>query len=331
MEKKKYRKRYKEKKKRRRLVRLLFFGTADISKFFLENIARRHIIEAVITMCDKPACRGGKIRCPSVKTYAEEHSIKCIQVDKFSDEIVEKIKKFNADAGVIVSFGKIIPEKVFSLPKCGCFNIHFSLLPKYRGASPVQQALIDGQKITGVTSFYIEKGLDSGNIILQRNVEISDEDTSKTLFDKLNLTGVKIMNDTLDLLEIGKSESRMQEGTATFCSVLKKEDGRIDWNKSAKDIRNLFRGLFLWPGIFCVINDGKLSGKTLKIIDCHAVDEQSKMPVGSIVSVKKGLGFTVKCGEGCLLITKVQPESKSQMAACDFLNGSGLSAGSLLR
>jgi len=325
-------------------VNLIFFGTAEISKFFLENISQQHNVLAVITMCDKPACRGGKMRCPSVKTYAEEHDIECIQIDKFSDEIVEKIKIFNADAGVVVSFGKIIPEKIFNLPKYGCFNIHFSLLPEYRGASPVQQALVDGRQKTGVTSFYIERGLDSGNIILQNNVDIDDDDTSKTLFDKLNIAGVKIMNDTLDLLKLGKSISKIQEGTPTFCSVLKKEDGKIDWNKPANEIRNLFRGLFLWPGIFCKIQEGKLSGKILKIIDCQienismeslvsiktdAVKVKNIAP-GTIISVKKGLGFIVKCGEGCLFVTKVQPESKSQMSACDFLNGSGLSAGSLL-
>ncbi|MDD5102148.1 MAG: methionyl-tRNA formyltransferase [Endomicrobiaceae bacterium] len=312
-------------------MNILFFGTADISKVFLENILSKHSILAVITMCDKPANRGGKMKCPSVKTYAIENNIPYIQVDKFSDEIIEQIKQYNSDVGVVVSFGKIIPEKVFTLPKYGCFNIHFSLLPQYRGASPVQQSLIDGQKKTGVSSFYIEKGLDSGSIILQDIVDIADNDTSAILFDKLNISGIDVMNKTLDLLEQGKCQAKIQEGMPTFCSIIKKEDGRIDWNKSAKDINNLFRGLFLWPGIFCSINDGKLSGKILKIIDCQAVDDESNLPSGTIVAVKKGLGFVVKCGEGCLLIIKVQPESKSQMSAYDFLNGSGLSVGNVLK
>jgi len=311
-------------------VNLLFFGTADISKFFLESISSKHNVSAIVTMCDKPALRGGKMKCPCVKSYALEHNIDCIQVEKFSDEIAQKIKSYGCDAGVVVSFGKIIPEKIFNIPKYGCFNIHFSLLPQYRGASPVQQALIDGKNMTGVTSFCIEKGLDSGNILLQTKVDIEDEDTAENLFKKLNISGVKLMNETLDLLEKGTIISKPQQGTPTFCSVFKKEDGRINWKKPADEIRNIFRGLILWPGIFCIVKDGKLSGKTLKILDCRTVECESNLPEGTIVCVKKGVGFIVKCAVGGLLVTKVQPESKGQMTACDFINGYGISSGSML-
>ncbi|MBO7611822.1 MAG: methionyl-tRNA formyltransferase [Elusimicrobia bacterium] len=311
-------------------MKIIFFGTANISKYFLENIDAKHETTAVITMCDKPVGRSNKIKPPAVKEYAIEKNIPYIQVDKFNDEIAQQIKNFNADVGVVVSFGKIIPEKVFTLPKYGCFNIHFSLLPKYRGASPVQQALIDGCTKTGVTAFYIEKGLDTGNILVQKELDIDIKDTSETLFDKLNVLGIKVMNDALDLLDSGNCLAGKQEGEPSFCSVFTKENGKIDWNKSATEIYNLYRGLYLWPKIFCTIGDGRMSGKMLKILECSVDKDLSNKQPGTILEIKKGLGFTVKCGKDALFVTKVQPESKAQMTAFDFVNGAQIKVGSLL-
>ena len=310
-------------------MKIIFFGTANISKVFLENIDTKHEIVSVITMCDKPVGRSNKIKPPAVKEYAIEKNIPYIQVDKFTDDIAQQIKNYNADVGVVVSFGKIIPEKVFTLPKYGCFNIHFSLLPKYRGASPVQQALIDGCTKTGVSAFYIEKGLDTGNILLQKELDITFEDTSETLFDKLNVLGIKVMNEALNLLDTGNCLAKKQEGEPSFCSVFTKEHGKIDWNKSATDIYNLYRGLYLWPKIFCTVGDGRMSGKTLKILECSVVKDLSNKKTGTILEIRKGVGFVVKCGEDALLLTKVQPESKAQMAAFDFVNGAQIKAGSL--
>ncbi len=310
-------------------MKIIFFGTANISKFFLENIDKKHEIVSVVTMCDKPVGRSNKIKAPAVKEFAIEKNIPYIQVDKFNDDITEQIKKCNADVGVVVSFGKIIPEKVFTLPKYGCFNIHFSLLPKYRGASPVQQALIDGCTKAGVTAFYIEKGLDTGNILLQQELDVDIKDTSETLFDKLNILGIKVMNNALDLLDSGNCLAKEQEGEPSFCSVFTKENGKIDWNKSATDIYNLYRGLYLWPKLFCTIGDGRMSGKTLKILECSVEKDLSNKKAGTILEIRKSVGFVVKCGEDALLITKVQPESKAQMAAFDFVNGAQIKVGSL--
>ena len=303
-------------------MKIIFFGTGNISKYFLEHIDSKHTICAVVTMCDKPVARGGKIKPPAVKAYAIEKNIPYVQVDKFNTDIVEQIKSFNADVGVVVSFGKIIPQEVFTAPFYGCFNIHFSLLPKYRGASPVQQALIDGAKTTGVTAFYIEKGLDTGNILVQDSLNISDDDISETLFNKLNELGVLVQNKALDMLEQGNCIAKKQEGEPTFCKIFKKEDGKIDWNLSAEQIYNLYRGLYLWPGTFCTIQTGKLAGKMLKIIECKVYENKStNTDIGAISSIQKGIGFTVKCKQGSLLILKVQPESKSKMLASDFING----------
>lgn len=310
-------------------MRIIFFGTANISKYFLENIDNKHKIVSVVTMCDKPVGRANKIKAPAVKEYAVEQNISYIQVDKFNDEITQKIKDCNADVGVVVSFGKIIPEKIFTLPKYGCFNIHFSLLPKYRGASPVQQALIEGAGKTGVTAFYIEKGLDTGDILLQKEIEIDIKDTSETLFNKLNIIGKNIMNEVLDMLDSGKIMAKKQEGVPSFCSVFTKEAGRINWNKSATEIYNLYRGLYLWPKIFCKISEGRMAGKILKVLECDVVKDLSNSEIGAVIEIRKGIGFVVKCSKDALFITKVQPESKAQMSAFDFLNGASIKVGSL--
>lgn len=302
-------------------MKIIFFGTSSISKVFLQNIDKKHKVVCVVTKTDKFVNRGNKLTPPAVKVYAIENNIDCIQIEKFDDENFNKLKAYNADAGVVVSYGKIIPERIFLLPKYKCFNVHFSKLPKYRGASPVQQALIDGQKQTAVTSFFIEKGLDTGDIILQDLVDIEENDTSDTLFQKLISCGINTMNKTLDLIETGKVNYFKQEGEPSFCSVFKKEDGKINWNKSATEIKNLFRGLFLWPGIYCFFATGKLQGKLLKIIDCEVVNINSNKEPGSIVSVDKNLGFTVQCGKDSLLLKKVQLESKAKMSSCDFING----------
>jgi len=302
-------------------VKILFFGTSLISKIFLENIDKKHRVMCVVTKPDKPVGRGNKLTFPAVKQYAINNNIDYVQIEKFDDEVFNKLKAYNADAGVVVSYGKLIPERIFLLPKQKCFNIHFSKLPQYRGASPVQQALIDGQKQTAVTSFFIEKGLDTGDIILQDLVDIEDNDTSDTLFQKLISCGIGTMNKTLDLMEQNKLVPVKQTGQPSFCSVFKRENGKVNWNKSATEIKNLFRGLFLWPGIYCEFASGKLQGKLLKIIDCEVVNMNSNKEPGSILSIEKNLGFIVQCGKDSLLLKKVQLESKAKMSACDFING----------
>ncbi len=308
-------------------MKIIFFGTAEISKYFLENIDKKHDIACVVTMCDKPVGRNNRIKAPAVKQYAAEKNIPYIQIDKFTDDTAEKIKSFNADAGAVVSFGKIIPEKIFTAPKYGCFNIHFSLLPEYRGASPVQQALIDGKKQTGVTSFFIEKGLDTGDILMQKTVDIEAEDTAETLFNKLNVCGVDVMNKTLDLLESGNFTAQPQKGEPSFCKIFKKEDGKIDWSRPAEDIYNLYRGFYIWPKVFSIINNGRMKGKMLKIMKCGVIEDTSNAPCAAVTEVIKGRGFIVKCGKDALFITEVQPESKAKMSAYDFANGAGLKKG----
>ncbi len=310
------------------MVKVLFFGTADISKAFLESLyAGKHDIFCV-TMPDKPAARGQKLTPPAVKTFAMENNIPFIQPDKFTTEVIDQIKNFKPQAGIAVSYGKLIPKEVFDLPDFKTFNIHFSLLPKYRGAAPVQYAIRNGETETGVSSFYLEESLDTGAIILQERTAIGEKENAQDLFKRLIPLGISVMNETLKCFENGDCKGKTQAGEPSYAPTLKKEDGLIIWKKSAKDIFNQTRGLFPWPGTYSVILKGKLEGKRIKIIE-SAVIENSTIndETGKVYSVDKNKGFTVLCGKGKLLITKIQPENKPVMSAWDFIQGGQLAEG----
>jgi methionyl-tRNA formyltransferase len=328
LEKKKYGKRNKKKKKERLLVRILFFGTAQISRTYLESLYRDDNEIFVVTMPDRPASRGQKLTSPVVKTYSLENNINFIQPGQFTPEVVEQIEKFNADAGVVVAYGKIIPEKVFNLPKYRTFNIHFSLLPKYRGAAPVQYVLLNGEAETGVTSFYIGKGLDTGDILIQKKLCIADKDNSETLFNKLIPLGIEAMNETLKLFQSGKTTGTSQVGEPTFAPTFKKEIGNVNWNKKASSIYNQFRGLYLWPGIYSVFSKGKLTGKRIKFTDIEIFDTNSKnKDFGVVSSIERDKGFVISCSEGKILVLKIQPENKPIMSAWSFVQGGQLAIG----
>jgi methionyl-tRNA formyltransferase len=309
-------------------VKILFFGTAFISKTYLEELYKKNHTILVVTVQDKPALRGQKLRSPAVKIYSQENSISFIQPERFTYDIIEKIKYFNADVGIVVAYGKLIPKIVFNLPKYKSFNIHFSLLPKYRGAAPVQCALCNGESETGITSFYIEEYLDTGDIIIQEKLNISMNDNAETLFNKLIPLGIDVMNKTLKLFQNGKCAAIPQVGKPSFAPSFKKEIGLINWNKSAVDIYNKFRGLYLWPGIYSVVSHGKFVGKRIKFIGIEVFDNSSvSQDFGVLYSIEKNKGFTVLCAVGKILVTKIQPESKPIMSAWDFIQGGQLSIG----
>jgi methionyl-tRNA formyltransferase len=329
LEEKKYRKRNKKKKKEWRLVKILFFGTGQISKVYLEALYSGDNEIFVVTMPDKPALRGQKVTAPAVKIYSLKNNIKFIQPENFiTPEVTEEIRNFNADVGIAVAYGKIISERVFNLPKYKTFNIHFSLLPKYKGAAPVQYALLNGETETGVTSFYIEKELDAGDILIQKKLFIEEKDNSETLFNKFIPLGIEVMNETLELFRSDKPVSKPQVGESTFSPVFKKEKGYLDWNTKASDIYNQFRGLYLWPGIYSVVSKGTLKGKRIKFIDIEILDSNSKnRDFGIISSIEKNKGFVVSCLKGKILVSKVQLESKPVMSAWSFIQGGQLAIG----
>ena len=308
-------------------MKILFFGTAGISKAFLEELYKKGHKILCVTMPDKPADRGQKLTPPAVKVFSIENNMDYIQPEKFTPEITEKIHQFKADAGIAVAYGKLIPESVFTLPEHNTFNIHFSLLPKYRGAAPVQYAVFNGESETGVSSFYLEKTLDTGAVLVQKKMKIEKDDTSESMFAKLIPIGLDVMNETLDCFQSGKCEGTVQTGEATYAPTLKKEDGLIDWKKSAEDVFNLSRGLYPWPGTYSVISKGKLAGKRIKIIKCEVIENSTvNDDPGKVFDLEKNKGFIVVCAKGKLLVTKVQPENKPVMDAWSFIQGGQLAA-----
>lgn len=309
-------------------MKILFFGTPEIAVPFLSEAAARHTVVGVVTQPDKPAARHLELHSSAVKLAAEKRNLEVFQPEKFDDETASKLAKLNAGLGIVVSYGKLIPETIFNIPKLACFNIHFSLLPKYRGAAPVQWALINGEKETGVSSFWLEKTLDSGPILVQKKIQIDDSDDEETLFNKLIPLGLGVMNETLELLKTGKVPGNKQEGNPTNAPILKKEDGKIDWSKPAEEIRNIIRGTKLWPGAYCIGAEGKLENRRIKILKAEIFASSASTKPGEISEIVKNKGFVVGCGRGALLIEEVQPENKNPMPAWSFLQGGYASAGS---
>jgi methionyl-tRNA formyltransferase len=309
-------------------VKILFFGTSLVSKLFLEDLYKNNHEIFIITIPDKHALRGQKLIYQAVKIYAIKNNISFIQPAEFTTDIIKKVGNFDPDAGIAIAYGKLIPEVVFNIPKYKTFNIHFSLLPKYRGASPVQYALCNGEAETGVSSFHISEKFDTGNIIIQEKLNIDIRDNAKTLFNKLIPLGVDVMNKTLKLGRNALLSSKDQSGCPSFAPLLKKEDGLVDWRKSAGDIYNQFRGLYIWPGTYSIISQGKLAGKRIKFIEIEIFDSVSiNKDFGTVHSIEKYNGFTVLCAVGKILVVKLQPENKDIMAAWNFVQGGQLSIG----
>lgn len=309
-------------------MKIIFFGTASISEAFLKSLyAHKHEIFC-ITMPDKPSARGQKLTPPAVKSFAVEHNIKYMQPEKFTPEVIDILKNFDADAGIAVAYGKLIPETVFNMPKYKTFNIHFSLLPKYRGAAPVQYAVLNGETETGVSSFYLEKTLDTGDILMQEKCPIDIKDTSETLFKKLIPIGIDIMHNTLKCFESGNFKAMQQQGESSYAPVIKKEDGLIDWNRNVKSIYNKIRAFYPWPSGFSIVSKGKLEGKRIKIIEAEILESSTiNEDYGYVYSTEKNKGFCVLCAKGKLMVTKVQPENKPVMDAWSFILGGQLEKG----
>lgn len=313
-------------------MKLLFFGTPKIAVPFLEGLLKEHEVVGAITQPDRPSDRGQKLRYTPVKELAIKNNIPVFQPDKFTPDVVEQLKKLNAEAGIVVSYGKLIPRDAFETPALGCFNIHFSLLPKYRGASPVQRAIVNGEKETGVSTFRLEKTLDTGPVFVQKSIPITDLDNSETIFEKLTALGIVSASETLELLKNGNTAGTPQQGEASYAPCLKKEDGRITWQQSAVEVFNLARGLKLWPGAHAEIGSGKLAGRKIKILKSSPVIQTGAVkPAGTITEIVKQKGFIVQCGTGLLLIEEVHLENKSTMPAWAFVQGSHLGPGDILK
>ena len=310
-------------------MRILFMGTPDFAVPCLEILDKKHEIIGVFTKVDKINKRGKKIEYLPVKQYAIDKNIPIYQPNSLKDEETKNIiKELNPDLIVVVAYGKIIPKDIIDMPKFGIINVHSSLLPRFRGAAPINAALMAGDEKSGVTIMYVAEGLDTGNIILAKETPITEEDNFETLHDRLKFLGAKALDEAVSLIEKGENESIPQDETlATFVKPFKKEDLKIDWNKSKEEIFNFVRGISPVPCAWTMDED-----KLLKVYEVKKYDKVYENGVnGEIVDKVKGKGPVVKVMGGSLIITSAKPESKKILSGADLLNGNFIKIGNILK
>ncbi|MBR6222884.1 MAG: methionyl-tRNA formyltransferase [Lachnospiraceae bacterium] len=308
-------------------MRIVYMGTPDFAVFPLEEMIKAgHEVVAVVTQPDKPKGRGKAMQFTPVKECAVKYDIPVYQPLKVKDEkFIEILEGLKPEIIVVAAFGQILPEAILELPRYGCVNIHASLLPKYRGAAPIQRAIIDGEKETGVTIMYMEKGLDTGDMIAKSIVPIADDETGGSLHDKLAVAGAKLIVETLPKIEADDTEAvKQNDEESSYAKMLSKDMGILDFSKSAVELDRLIRGLNPWPSAFT-----KLEGKTLKLFEVIVIDDDFSEKPGTIVNVTKK-DFTIVCGNGGLLVKSLQLEGKKRMDTDAFLRGFALTEGTLL-
>lgn len=299
-------------------MRVIFMGTPDFSVGTLEALVQAgHEVVLAVTQPDKPKGRGGKMQYTPVKEKALEYGIPVFQPAKVREPAcVEELAGYRADVIVVIAFGQILPRSILELTPYGCINVHASLLPKYRGAAPIQWALIDGETVTGVTTMQMDEGLDTGDMLLEAEVPIGADETGGSLHDKLAAAGAKLCVETLKALEEGTVTPRKQgESPTQYARMLDKELGRIDWSRDAASIERLIRGLNPWPSAYTL-----WEGKTMKIWAAEVLDGDSALPCGAVADVTK-TGFSVQTGSGLLRILELQIPGKKRMSADAFLRG----------
>ncbi len=299
-------------------MRVVFMGTPDFAVNTLEAIIKAgHSVEAVITQPDKPQGRSGQLKFPPVKEKAVEYGIPVYQPVKIrQSDVADELKKINPDVIVVVAFGQILPKDILEFPRFGCVNVHASLLPKYRGAAPIQWAVINGDRESGVTIMRMDEGIDTGDMLMVEKYELAADETGGSLFDRLSDIGARLLVDTLDGLEKGTITPVSQSGEATHAGKLDKQTGLIDFTNSAVVIERLIRGLNPWPSAFTSIN-----GKSLKIWKASVDDTDcSGYEAGTVYKTDK-LRIYVATGDKGLAIEELQIEGKKRMAAGAFMLG----------
>jgi methionyl-tRNA formyltransferase len=306
-------------------LRLVFMGTPEFAVPSLQKlIDRGEMVVAVVTQPDRPKGRGQKLASPPVKIVAGDHGIAVFQPVKVRvPDFLEIIRGLRPDLIIVTAFGQILPKELLNIPRYGCINVHASLLPRYRGAAPINWCIINGETETGVTTMQMDEGLDTGDMLLKKVVPIGPDDDAQALLDLLSVVGAEALAETLDLLIAGKLNAEKQDGLlSNYAPMLKKEDGLIDWRRDPQSIRNLVRGLTPWPGAFTFLGD-----KTLKVYRCR-VAGGSGVP-GSVLQADRS-GLVIACGEGGLLVEELQLEGKKRLSARDFLAGYNITPGTIL-
>lgn len=302
-------------------MKVVYMGTPDFAVDTLQAIVDAgHEVALVVTQPDKAKGRGKKLCYTPVKEKAMECHLEVAQPEKVREEsFVERLQMIAPDVIVVVAFGQILPESILNIPKYGCINVHASLLPAYRGAAPIQWAVIDGLAETGVTTMYMEKGLDTGDIICQSRIPLAADETGGSLFDKLAKEGASLLVRTLKMLEDGTAtRTKQDDSRSSYAKMLSKDMGCLDFSKDAVILERLIRGLNPWPSAYTAIQ-----GKTLKIYIAEVVAEEectTGAAPGTVIAVDKK-SFTVRCGNGALRIYNLQLEGKKRMDTSAFLLG----------
>lgn len=327
------------------MLNIVFMGTPDFAQESLKFIYEANYnVLAVVTNPDKQQGRGMKFVPSKVKEYALEKNIKIYQPDRIKNniEFLEQIKSLNPDVICVVAYGKILPKELLDIPKLGCINVHGSLLPKYRGAAPIQWAVLNGDKVTGITTMYMDTGMDTGDIILKEEVQIREDETTGELWQELSKVGGKLLVKTLELVEKGKAPRQKQGKDFTMAPMLKKEMAKINWEEqSAEQINNLVRGLNPIMGAFTFMDDKKLKlwkVKNLTNKDFLEINEEMreydyKLPQiipGTILLADEKDGLFVKTKDGILQVIDIQAENAKRMNVSDFLRGNRIQAGTIL-
>ena len=304
-------------------MKIVFMGTPDFAKESLKEIYNAgYEIIGVVTNPDKPQGRGMKLKKSPVKEYAEEKGLKIYQPQKVrnNQEFLEEIKSLNPDLICVVAYGKILPEELLNIPKLGCINVHGSLLPKYRGAAPIQWAVLNGDKKTGITTMYMDKGMDTGDMILKEEVEIGKDETTGELWEKLEKIGGKLLVKTLQKIEDGTAPRIKQGNDFTMAPMLEKEMAKINWEeKTAKEIKNLVRGLNPIMGAYTYLN-----GKKIKFWKVDVEENQENiedLKNGTVVLSDPKQGLYIKTKQGILKVIEIQGENARKMQIGDYLRG----------
>jgi methionyl-tRNA formyltransferase len=308
-------------------MRVLFIGTGDIGLPSLEWLLNtpKHEVVGVITQPDKPVGRKQVLTPPQIKVRALAAGKQVIQPPKIR-HAVDELKAFNADVAIVVAYGQILSRAVLDVPKLGCLNIHASLLPRHRGAAPIQAAIRDGDEETGVTIMFMDEGLDTGDILLMKRLPITADDTGGSVHDKLALQAPAALEEALDLLAASSPPREKQDDSkVTHVRKLTRQDGRIDWNRTAIELDRLIRAFTPWPGTFCLFKDTQMKIHRASVI-AHA--DVCPLP-GTIVGADAG-GIGVSCGGGLLNLLEIQIGGGKRLPAGDFLRGHPLQAGDVL-
>ena len=308
-------------------MKIVFMGTPDFAQKSLEALYNAgHEILAVVTNIDKPKGRGMKLVESPVKEYAKSKNLTIFQPEKVRKniEFIEQIKKLEPDVICVVAYGKILPSEILEIPKLGCINVHASLLPKYRGAAPIQWAVLNGDKTTGVTTMYMDIGMDTGDMILKQEVEIGENETTGELWDRLAIIGADLLVKTLKQIEKGTAPRIKQSDDFTMAPMLNKEISKIDWQeKTAKQIKNLVRGLNPIMGAYSYLNGKKIKFWKVEVEE----DTNSNQENGTVIKANDKDGLYIKAKDGVLKIIEIQGENAKRMNANDFLRGNKIEIG----